>query len=249
MKERLIGLNNIVGEIEVLARRTQAFQNSSINPGHLICALDHGNGRTSVVRFLADSLSEADPLRFSYCGAQQYLEFTLDDSVQETNNIFNQINANCGYANEYRGVLSFSVDSLSSYLDEAQTALFLKKLKTAAKAATVICFVPCKKGSKNNERLVRKIQETLVSAPYLIADAYTSDQLCAIGLQMIEQEFFLDCSDKKMINSLFSGCRDIPEVKTAIVRLAECADLIGNQMPVITPKSIQSVMGGMSYAK
>ena len=99
MKQEIIGLENIADAVSRLSQQARTYQFSSHNPGHLIIGLDRGCGRTTVTRFVADSLAEADPYRFSYCGSHLYLEFELEETVQSIKNVIYEIDNNHGYSN------------------------------------------------------------------------------------------------------------------------------------------------------
>lgn len=124
MKQEIIGLENIADAVSRLSQQARTYQFSSHNPGHLIIGLDRGCGRTTVTRFVADSLAEADPYRFSYCGSHLYLEFELEETVQSIKNVIYEIDNNHGYSNAYQGVIAFDVAALIRHVDEEQTRFF-----------------------------------------------------------------------------------------------------------------------------
>ena len=247
MKQEIIGLENIADAVSRLSQQARTYQFSSHNPGHLIIGLDRGCGRTTVTRFVAESLAEADPYRFSYCGSHLYLEFELEETVQSIKNVIYEIDNNHGYSNAYQGVIAFDVAALIRHVDEEQTRFFLRKLGNLCKTATVICFLPNKR-SASGDRLALRIQETVGHAKYLFAEAYTAEQFSLIGQRILQNEFFIECDNSLEVKKQFLRCKDIHEVRLLAALLAGNAETV-ECIPRITSKSIKLTERGQQHAK
>ena len=184
-----IGLTSMVKALQ-----RNLTRNPACPPCYLV-DLDAGNGHTTLVRYAAE-------LNFLY-GTQpfhaldRYLEYELDGSLDQLEQVLYDIRSNAVFTNHYEGVIGMDIGSLSYHINEIQTELFQKELAKINRHATVILFVPSAKSSRM-EQLIHLIGE-VVDLELVHAAPYSEQDLAKIVSAQVSQAGVIPPDDDQVL--------------------------------------------------
>lgn len=174
--------------------------------GNFILDVPEENGRTSVLKALSNFLFENKMREFS--AQKHFLEYKIDDycfSVPKIQDIFGEIEANSGFANQFCGVVGFGTDFLAKRLFEKPTEFFFEKAEELSKYSTLVFFVP-NNGSISTQKLCEKLIKiegtNLIEIP-----PYSPMELAKIALGCLYENFVVPDNPlvfEKEIENIFS---------------------------------------------
>lgn len=173
-----VGLETPCKEIETICSQALMYKRCGLRPPHLILPLDAGSGRTTFLEYMADRFREAGVIPFS-SGFEDYLEICLDGTLPQLRQAFAAIDAAAVYTNFYQNIVGMDISLLALHLGESQLAEFLKNSKRICEYACGVFFVQSEP-SRNEERLLEKLCETVGHIKRLTVEPYRKEDLCQI---------------------------------------------------------------------
>lgn len=239
-----IGLEAIVERVEEICSNSAGHYRCGISPNHFLINLDKGNGQTTLTSYIADAFQEYGVRHFG--GLDTYIEYTLDGSMTQLEDIFDYINNSAAvYTNEYEGVIAMDVTALAAPGNAAQMAFFLKEIAHIGEHATFVFYVPAVINS-SIANLIKKIREVFHNRDIEVikVDAYSEQNLVEIIKEMLEEagvEVVGDVDDCIMNILRFEGASTIKDAKYLTKVMIKNADF-SSFMPEITAEII-----GMSF--
>ena len=179
-----VGLAPLVSHVEEICKNAGRYCGTElVKPPHLLLTLDAGEGRTTAASYIARAY-QANRVR-SFGGLERMLEYELDGTMVGVRSMLADTQANAVYTNHFEGVLAIAPAALAAHLQEAQTALFLRKLPELGRYATLVLFVPAEQ-SRNLVQLTQKIRSALPELEEVEAPAYTERELAEITGRVLE---------------------------------------------------------------
>lgn len=241
---RPIGLSTPCAEIERACRTAHVYRRCGLKPGHFIVPLGAGNGRTTFIEYMADMYKEAGVLDF-ISGLDDYIEITLDGSLQQLKQAFADIDAAAVYTNEYCNIIGMDISGIASHLGETQFTEFLRNVKRICDHACVVFFVNAIP-TRNEERLLEKLCEAVENIKRLSVEPYTQEDICSLivkfledhGTRVREEESFRR-ELQEAVTSL--AITSVKEAALAVEDLIFYADFTGF-VPVVDARSLKLLM-------
>lgn len=179
-----VGLAPLVSRVEEICKNAERYHSTElVKPPHLLLTLDAGEGRTTAASYIARAYQENRVRSFS--GLERMLEYELDGTMAGVRSMLTDVQANAVYTNHFEGVLAIDPAALAAHLQEAQTALFLRKLPELGRHATLVLFVPAEQ-SRNLAQLTQKIRSALPDLEAIGFSAYTERELAEITGRVLE---------------------------------------------------------------
>ena len=178
-----IGLTAICQEIDQTCSRADMYKRCGLRPGHLIVPMDPGSGRTTLLEYMTERYKEAGVLRFC-SGLDDFIELTLDGSLLQLQRAFATIDAAAIYTNEFSDLIGMDISAIASHLGETQLSEFLKNCKRVCDHACVVFFVHSVP-SGNEEKLLRKLCETVENIKQIPVKPYTKDEICSLIIKTL----------------------------------------------------------------
>lgn len=239
-----IGLKTICEEIENTCSKADLYKRCNLRPGHWIVPLDSGSGRTTLLEYMAGRYKDAGVLAFM-CGLDDYLEITLDGTLPQLKKAFAAIDSAAVYTNEYRNIIGMDISGLAAHLEEVQLTEFLKNCKQVCEHACVVFFVHTIP-TRNEEKLLEKLCETIDSVKRLAVEPYTRDDLCALIVKTIEEhgvsirKTTAFCAELLEMVSEFdvSGVKDAVSLAEALIPFADFSGFT----PILDENALQSMI-------
>lgn len=239
-----IGLKTLCEEIENTCSKADLYKRCNLRPKHWIVPLDSGSGRTTLLEYMTDRYKAAGVLDFM-CGLDDYLEITLDGTLQQLKQAFAAIDSAAVYTNEYRNIIGVDISGIAAHLGEVQLTEFLNNCKQVCEHACVVFFVHTNP-SRNEEKLLEKLCETIDTIKRFTVEPYTQDDLCALIVKTIEEHgveirnasaFRAVLSD--MVSEFdMSGVKDAVSVAKALIPFADFSGFT----PTLDENTLQSVI-------
>ena len=222
-----IGLATPCAEIETACNEAHMYKRCGLRPSHLVVPLDSGAGRTTFVEYMTDMYKEAGVLDFT-SGLDDYIEITFDGTLAQLKQAFASIDAAAVYTNEYSSIVSMDISNLASHLGETQFAEFLKNCKRVCESACVVFFIHTMP-SRNEERLLEKLLETVDNIKRLNVEPYTKDDMCALvekiviehGIEIEHEKIFRAVLSDVITEFCISTVKDAVATADSIVRFAD----------------------------
>lgn len=221
-----IGLGTICREIEATCRRAQLYKRCGLRPEHLILPLDPGCGRTVLLEYMTAMYKEAGVLNFS-SGLDDMLEIVFDGTLPQLKDAFAAIRDAAVYANEYCGLIGMDISELALHLGETQVAEFLKRCRQACDHACVVFFLSAHP-SRNEERLLDKLCESVDHVKRLEVEPYTAGEMLDLVVKLVEErgvEVRNSAAFHAMLEELqaefFTDFREAPAAADVLVRYAD----------------------------
>ena len=248
---RPIGLRTPCAEIEKACREAHVYRRCGLKPGHFIVPLGAGNGRTTFIEYMADMYKEAGVLDF-ISGIDDYIEITLDGSLQQLKQAFAEIDAAAVYTNEYCNIIGLDITGIASHPGETQFTEFLRYARRICDHACVVFFVnPLP--TRNEERLLEKLCESVENIKRLSVEPYTQEDICDLIVKFLEDHGTRVSGEELFLRRLQEAVTslDIPCVKGAssvVEELIFYADFSGF-VPVVSAGSLKKLMESRKEGK
>lgn len=241
-----IGLKTPCTEIEHICSKAPMYKQCGFHPNHFILPLDPGCGRTTFLEYMTDMYKKAGVLSFT-SGLDDYIEITLDGTLPQLKQAFADIDSAAVYTNEYGNLIGMDISGLASHLGETQFTEFMKNCKRVCEHACVLFFVHTIP-SRNEEKLLERLCETIGPVKRLTVESYTREDICALILKTIT-EHGLEIHHKAAFHALLSDMvsefclttvRDALSTADALVHFADFSGFI----PAVDETSLQSMRSG-----
>lgn len=213
-----IGLDEMVERVQEICSKSNIYRYCNIKTGHYIVNLDAGNGQITLTDYISDAFFENKIRHFG--GLDLFLEYKLDGTMAQLQQVFQDISDHAVYMNEFAGVISMDITGLASHINEAQVEVFLSGIGKLQKNATMIFYVPsCM--NRNILQLVRKIYAVMDEIEMVQISPYTIWQMAEIVKEEIE-EMGVELENTKEVDEATFQSMEKNEVLTAkeAVRLA-----------------------------
>ena len=136
-----IGLRTPCEEIEKACEAAHVYRRCGLRPRHFIVPLNSGNGRTTLIEYMADMYKESGVLDF-ISGLDDYIEITLDGSLQQLKQAFAEIDAAAVYTNEYCNIIGMDI---SYYLEKSkhdELRNFIRRLEAYQDSYVFVFRIP-----------------------------------------------------------------------------------------------------------
>ncbi len=242
-----IGLSVPCAEIENTCNSSHMYRKCGIRPKHFIIPLDAGSGRTTLIEYMTDKYKSAGIMDFS-SGLDDYLEITFDGSLPQLKQAFAAIDSAAVYANEFHGIVSMDISEIASHLGETQFGEFLKSCKRICDHACVVFFVHSSP-SRNEEKLIDKLNEVIENVKRLAVDPYTKDDICALIVKAIDEHGIVINHFALFIESLSDMVSefcisDVKAANNAADSLVQYADFSGF-IPIVDENSLKTMITHM----
>ena len=246
-----IGLRTPCEEIEKACEAAHVYRRCGLRPRHYIVPLNSGNGRTTLIEYMADMYKESGVLDF-ISGLDDYIEITLDGSLQQLKQAFAEIDAAAVYTNEYCNIIGLDISGIASHQGETQFTEFLRNVKRICDHACVVFFVSALP-SRNEERLLEKLCETVENIKRLSVEPYTQEDICDLIVKFLEDHGTRVSGEELFLRRLQEAVAslDITCVKGAssvVEELIFYADFSGF-VPVVSAGSLKLLMESRSNGK
>lgn len=200
-----VGLTTIVEAIQDVCKDAFAYRFSRTKPIFIV-NLDAGNGQTTLVNYMADAFESSKVLNFqSY---ETYLEYHLDGTRKQLEEIFCDIRDSAEYTNEFEGIIAMDISCLEKDVNEDHVRFFLNKVKELSKHSVFLLFISAS-GNQNTAALVNKIKKIREhngrndKVFTLNIEPYTSEELLEILKQQLDDICILLEQDYQMDSLLY----------------------------------------------
>lgn len=190
-----IGFEKTVARIESICEDSAVYKRCGIKPHNFFITLESGDGQTTLVNFLADMFEENSVRRFG--GLDAYLEYKLDGTMAQLNNIFFDIKSSAVYTNDFEGIIAFDITALAGALHEKQTEYFFSEVGKCAEHATVVFFASPK--LKNLQTLADAVCSAVRDVEIINEKPYTESELAKIAIRAVEENgIVIEDADKAL---------------------------------------------------
>lgn len=176
--QKPIGLRSVCTEIEKVCKNAYRYKRCGLKPDHLLIPLDAGSGRTTLVEYLTDMYKENGVLSFA-SGLDDYIEVSFDGTLHQLKQVFSEIGSAAVYENEYANVIGMDITNLSLHMNETQFGEFMSNCKRICENACVLFFVRSEP-TKNEERLMEKLCESIDHIKRIRVKPYTEEEICRL---------------------------------------------------------------------
>ena len=169
--------------LDAITEHIGSLRNQGDGGCDYIIFLDAGNGQTTVTEFICDVFKERRICHFG--GRDAYLEYSLDGTMAQLQQVLTDIRLRACYTNEFEGVIAMDIAGMAKHINESQTSMFLNSVSALSKHATLVFYVPSGP-SHNIFTLVNKLRSVLDEVEVFRPAPYTADHLTAIILRMLD---------------------------------------------------------------
>ena len=181
---KLVGLDGLKNQMSEIVRKVDAYKKGGARVPHVVMNLTRDNGQSIVADYIT-SVFYKNELR-KFCGLDVLLEYTLDGSLKQMKQVFEDIESNAVYTNEYEGVVAIDISALSEYINEHQIDYFVEHIGAVGQNATVIIYYDASLG-KRMLLIKDKIEKVLGNCIDVSVSPYSQKEFTEIVLQNITE--------------------------------------------------------------
>lgn len=200
---QLVGFRNLKELLAMLKKDERAYQVCRLPLSHLLMELEKGNGQSHLTECIAVYFKEND-LR-SFGGLDLYLEYHMDGSLKQLQEMFKEIRVNAVYSPYFEGVIAIDVSELGHVVNEEQMIQFISGIKEVMLHATVIFFVS--PNCQGKQALKKRLTEEL-RLKEIEVKPYSQKEYVVILLLKLRE--------------LGIRIRDIEKQKETLLKLIQC---------------------------
>lgn len=241
---RPIGLATPCSEIERTCSNAHLYKRCGLRPKHYIIPLDAGSGRTTLLEYMAVRYKAAGVLRFT-SGLDDYIEITLDGSLQQLRQAFAAIDSAAVYTNDYCSMIGMDISGIAAHLGETQLSEFMKHCRRVCEHACVVFFVHTAP-SRNEEKLLEKLCETVDNIKRLEVEPYSKEDLCDLivkmarehGIRIRHEPIFRAALAAMVSDFRIAGVKDAIAAADALVHFADFTGFT----PAVDEDSLKSMI-------
>lgn len=239
-----VGLTAICDTVEANCLKAEVYKRSGLKPHHYIIHLDSGQGRSTVLEYIADMYKAYDILNFE-SGLDDYIELSFDGTYNNFRNGVEHVLDAAVYSNNYQGIVGISCSALAAHRQETQWTEFNTFIKELSKSANLVFFVDYE-SSKYDELIINEIKNNVPNIDELFETPYTYEEYAYIIEKDIEQkgimikdmnEFHNDVLDIVSHNDI-SFVNDAINISNEIIQYADFSNLV----PTVTSDDIKLLM-------
>ena len=217
-----IGLDAITGHIGSL-------RNQGDGGCDYIIFLDAGNGQSTVTEYICDVFKERHVRHFG--GRDAYLEYRLDGTMAQLQQVLTDIRLRACYTNEFEGVIAMDIAGMAKHINETQVTTLLSAAKALSKHATMVFYAPSAP-SHNIITLVNKLRSMLDEVEVFHPAPYTADHLTAIIQRMLDDAGIVMEDTPELYTCILevvrnAGAVSIKDAEKLTRKLTRCADFTG----------------------
>ena len=239
-----IGLAGPCNEIAHTCGNAHLYKRCGLRPNHYIIPLNPGSGRTTLLEYMTDQYRKAGVLSFA-SGPDDYIEVTFDGSLQQLEQAFAAIDAAAVYTNEYCNVIGMDISGIAAHLGETQLPEFLKHCKRVCAHACVVFFVYAIP-SRNEEKLLEKLCETVSSIKRLETEPYCKEDICALiikkvgerGIEIKHEDAFWAALEDMVSEFDMTGVQDAIAAADGLIHFADFSEFT----PAVDESSLKSML-------
>ena len=225
-----VGLWDVQSGIEEICSKAYLYRSCFLRPEHFMVPLDEGCGRTTLLRHMAERYKDAGVLGFD-CGLDDFLEIVFDGTPVQMRNAFSVIGSAAVYKNNYENIIGMDISRVAMHLGEAWCNEFLNNCKAVCEHASVVFFVRAEP-SRNEERLMEKLQNAIDHIRRFDAQAYTQSELCEIIIRFFDEHYVVVEQEEKFRETLrvaveetgIVNAKEACHLASALTRLAEFSE-------------------------
>ena len=235
-----IGLKEACDAIEHICSMAHVYKKCGMRPNHSIVQLDSGSGRTTLLEYMTDMFKQSQVLDFS-SGLDDYLEISFDGTLTQLKQAFSVIDSAAVYTNKYSNIIGMDISEIACHLGETQFTEFMNRCKEVCDYACVVFFVRSVP-TRNEEKMIEKLLETIDNVERLTITPYNTDDLCALISKVIKDHGVTvqnECEFLENLSEIVSE-QHITSVRTAISlseRIVCHADFSGF-VPMVNEKTL-----------
>lgn len=137
--KKIIALHEIKKVIMDIVDNKEVYIKCGINLPNMIINLSRGNGQTFLAKFFTEVMDKFGLKEFN--NLDKLLEFRLDGSLSQINKMFDEINANAVYTNNFEGIVAVDVTKLCKFINEKQVETFMEGINEISNSTTFIIYV------------------------------------------------------------------------------------------------------------
>lgn len=248
-----VGLTTICDSVESNCSKAEIFKRSSLKPHHCIIHLDAGQGRTTVLEYIADMYKAYDILNFE-SGLDDYIELDFDGTYNNFRNGVETVFDAAVYSDHYQGVVGVNCSALASHRQETQWTEFNTFINDLSKSANLVFFVDYE-SNKYDELIINTIKNNISNIDELFETPYTYDEYACIIESDIEKKGVIIKNLNAFHNIILDivSFNNIASVKDAISiaeKIIQCADF-SMLVPTVSSDDIKplsqskSISGGI----
>jgi len=234
-----VGTAELIEVLSDVCRNRDSFRQCGLTPPHYIVTLDAGNGQTTLVRYITDTMFSNQIRRFG--GLDQYLEYKLDGSLDNIKQMFSDIQACAVYTNDYEGVIAIDICALAPHVNE-QGEFFVSEISKYSKNATLIFFVG-NQPSRGTLQLVEKLKNAISGIKFINMQPYSTIELTEIALREIDERGVLmedSCEFRDLLKDIveINQCKIVKDITRLAEKIIKEADF-SEYLPKLTSERLK----------
>lgn len=200
--ERPIGLSAGVKAVEKVCETADIYKAIQQKPPHFILNIEDADSQHIFTKFVAEMYRETGVMDFFEM--DDFLEFTLDGTYSQLEDVFVELKGHAVYSNDYRGVVAMDISKLAEHLNEVQVTYFFDYVKKASKYAVFLFYIPVKGMRKRNgASLVAKVVSEITNVKYIEVVPYNVEEFTEMILQMLEDaDIYMKTEQKEIITEM-----------------------------------------------
>ncbi len=245
---KLVGFEGLKKQMSEIKRKADAYRKGGARVPNIFMNLTPDNGQSSVADYIASVFYDNNLRKF--CGLDILLEYRLDGTLRQMEHIFEDIESNAVYTNEYEGVVAIDISRLSEFINESQVDYFVEHIEKVAQKATVIIYYDALLGKRMlllKDRVAQAIGN-YIDVPIV---PYSKKEFSEIVVQNI-RERGIEVESEEEMKTILCSVVDKYQVANAKQAVAVAEDLIlcadySNYYPRISTKSVSEHFGNGKF--
>lgn len=246
-----IGLNAICTLIEKNCIESVIYKKCGLMPPHYIVNINPGDGRTTLLEFMADAYKNSDVIDF-HSGLDGFIEIKLDGSFSQFKKAAGEIDSAAVYYNSYRGIIGIDASALAIHKNETQWTEYLNLVREISKDAIIVLFI-LQQPTKNDLFVAEETMKVVDNMEMVDVEPYSKDELASIvERNIISKGVEIICSDE--IHSILLNMVESKNIKSVKEALKLTETLIRSAdfskfTPVINNISVDKLLSNLSKSE
>ena len=183
-----VGLTPLKRELVNNRRNKKAYETGVLAPPHFFLEMEDGDGFTTALEFITEVFIKHRFKQFN--NILPFVESKLDDAATNLEQMMEKVNDCSVYTNQYDGVVGTNPLQMAYHEGEETYDEFFKFLQKTAEAATFVFFVPRRRRTQREDKLLEKITEILSpeNVRFIQMEAYTPKEKELIIMKYLRNE-------------------------------------------------------------